>query len=422
MEQSRYLPEGIIHRILRFLGATDQARVCVLSKDWLHAWQTYPAPTFSDQPLRCLFQQALGRGDEECEKYCRQGRLKFQDHVKRTLLNYKGEHIQELTLDIYHIGDEDSAATLDKLLEIAMEKGMAGIAPVGSQLDARECDAKMTELPNADGEDFLTSNDEVYDSFESMGLQENLLRGIYAYGVEKPSPVQQRGLVPFCKGLDVIQQAQSGSGKTATLCLGILQQLDYNAVDCQALVLVPSPELARKTERVMHSLGNYLGVKVCACEGCDRVPEDQGNFSHGVHVVVGSPDCVFDMLRRQSLRPDYVKTVVLNQADEMISRGFKNKIYDIFQLLAPKIQVGVFLATMPPEALEITRKLMNKPVRILVKLGEFTPEREEMKLETLSGLSQTDEAAMCWLDKRCRLWKPKNIITKGKLVNKKILD
>ena len=124
MEQSRYLPEGIIHRILRFLGATDQARVCVLSKDWLHAWQTYPAPTFSDQPLRCLFQQALGRGDEECEKYCRQGRLKFQDHVKRTLLNYKGEHIQELTLDIYHIGDEDSAATLDKLLEIAMEKGV----------------------------------------------------------------------------------------------------------------------------------------------------------------------------------------------------------------------------------------------------------------------------------------------------------
>ena len=76
----------------------------------------------------------------------------------------------------------------------------------------------------------------------------------------------------------------------------------------------------------MHSLGNYLGVKVCACEGCDRVPEDQGNFSHGVHVVVGSPDCVFDMLRRQSLRPDYVKTVVLNQADEMISGGFKNKV------------------------------------------------------------------------------------------------
>ncbi|RVX17436.1 Eukaryotic initiation factor 4A-15 [Vitis vinifera] len=234
---------------------------------------------------------------------------------------------------------------------------MAGLAPEGSQFDARQYDSKMNELLGTDGQDFFTSYDEVYDSFDAMGLQENLLRGIYAYGFEKPSAIQQRGIVPFIKGLDVIQQAQSGTGKTATFCSGILQQLDY-------------------------------GVR-----------EDQRILSSGVHVVVGTPGRVFDMLRRQSLRPDYIKMFVLDEADEMLSRGFKDQIYDIFQLLPSKIQVGVFSATMPPEALEITRKFMNKPVRILVKRDELTLEgikqfyvnvdKEEWKLETLCDLYET---------------------------------
>ncbi|KAF7817370.1 eukaryotic initiation factor 4A-2 [Senna tora] len=244
---------------------------------------------------------------------------------------------------------------------------MAGLAPEGSQFDARQFDAKMTELLGTEGQDFFTSYDEVYDSFDAMGLQENLLRGIYAYGFEKPSAIQQRGIVPFCKGLDVIQQAQSGTGKTATFCSGILQQLDYGLVECQALVLAPTRELAQQIEKVMRALGDYLGVKVHACVGGTSVREDQRILSSGVHVVVGTPGRVFDMLRRQSLRPDYIKMFVLDEADEMLSRGFKDQIYDIFQLLPPKIQVGVFSATMPPEALEITRKFMNKPVRILVK-------------------------------------------------------
>ncbi|MQM11572.1 hypothetical protein Taro_044482, partial [Colocasia esculenta] len=232
---------------------------------------------------------------------------------------------------------------------------MAGMAPEGSQFDARQYDAKLNELVE-EGKDFFTSYDEVYDSFDSMGLQENLLRGIYAYGFEKPSAIQQRGIVPFCKGLDVIQQAQSGTGKTATFCSGILQQLDYGLVECQALVLAPTRELAQQIEKVMRALGDYLGVKVHACVGGTSVREDQRILSSGVHVVVGTPGRVFDMMRRQSLRADYIKMFVLDEADEMLSRGFKDQIYDIFQLLPSKVQVGVFSATMPPEALEITRK------------------------------------------------------------------
>ncbi|XP_057797147.1 eukaryotic initiation factor 4A-9 isoform X1 [Salvia miltiorrhiza] len=307
--------------------------------------------------------------------------------------------------DLSYIGD-----TTSSILEISAcfqrcsfswtpREVMAGLAPEGSQFDARHYDSKMSELLQADGQEFFTSYDEVFDSFDAMGLQENLLRGIYAYGFEKPSAIQQRGIVPFCKGLDVIQQAQSGTGKTATFCSGILQQLDYGLTQCQALVLAPTRELAQQIEKVMRALGDYLGVKVHACVGGTSVREDQRILAAGVHVVVGTPGRVFDMLRRQSLRSDYIKMFVLDEADEMLSRGFKDQIYDIFQLLPPRVQVGVFSATMPPEALEITRKFMNKPVRILVKRDELTLEgikqfyvnvdKEEWKLETLCDLYET---------------------------------
>ncbi|KAI5072397.1 hypothetical protein GOP47_0012503 [Adiantum capillus-veneris] len=240
--------------------------------------------------------------------------------------------------------------------------------------DARAYDAKMEQVLTGDGEEISSTWNEVCETFDEMGLHENLLRGIYAYGFEKPSAIQQRGIVPFAKGLDVIQQAQSGTGKTATFCSGILQQLDYNLFDCQALVLAPTRELAQQIEKVMRALGDYLQVKVHACVGGTSVREDIRILQSGVHVVVGTPGRVYDMLRRGSLRSDYIKMFVLDEADEMLSRGFKDQIYDIFQMLPQNLQVGVFSATMPPEALEITRKFMNKPVRILVKRDELTLE------------------------------------------------
>lgn len=136
--------------------------------------------------------------------------------------------------------------------------------------------------------------------------------------------------MPFCKGLDVIQQAQSGTGKTATFCSGILQQLDYDLLECQALVLAPTRELAQQIEKVMRALGDYLGVKVHACVGGTSVREDQRILSCGVHVVVGTPGRVFDMLRRQSLPPNHIKMFVLDEADEMLSRGFKDQVFYLY--------------------------------------------------------------------------------------------
>merc|ERR1712216_894710 len=162
-----------------------------------------------------------------------------------------------------------------KLFQNSQESIMAGLAgETGNAFDARQYDNKMSDLLDPNAEDFAPEWDEVYESFDSMGVHENLLRGIYAYGFEKPSAIQQRGIVPFTKGLDVIQQAQSGTGKTATFCAGILHQLDYAVMECQALVLAPTRELAQQIEKVMRALGDYLQVKCHACvvaPACARI-------------------------------------------------------------------------------------------------------------------------------------------------------
>ena len=158
-------------------------------------------------------------------------------------------------------------------------------------------------------------------------------------GFEKPSAIQQRGIVPFTKGLDVIQQAQSGTGKTATFCSGILQQLDYQLLECQALVLAPTRELAQQIEKVMRALGDYLQVKVHACVGGTSVREDQRILQAGVHVVVGTPGRVYDMLRRNALRADSIKCFVLDEADEMLSRGFKDQVW--WRVVRSGARIGV---------------------------------------------------------------------------------
>jgi len=122
----------------------------------------------------------------------------------------------------------------------------------------------------------------------------------------------------------------------------------------------------------MRELGDYLSVKCHACVGGTSVREDAKLLRAGVQVVIGTPGRVHDMLRRNALVPDYVCMFVLDEADEMLSHGFKDQIYDIYQILPPDLQVGLFSATLSPEALDITRKFMNKPVRILVRRAELT--------------------------------------------------
>lgn len=240
---------------------------------------------------------------------------------------------------------------------------------------------------------------QVMPTFDSLGLKEDLLRGIYAYGYEKPSAIQQRAILPITKGRDVIAQAQSGTGKTATFSIGLLQSVDTSLRETQALVLAPTRELATQTQSVVLALGDYMNVQVHACIGGTKVGEDVKKLDYGQHVVVGTPGRVFDMIRRQNLRTRNIKMLILDEADEMLSRGFKEQIYDIYRYLPPSTQIVLVSATLPAEVLDITTKFMSDPVRVLVKRDELTlegikqffvaVEKEDWKFDTLCDLYDT---------------------------------
>uniref|UniRef100_A0A2R9B6Y5 RNA helicase n=1 Tax=Pan paniscus TaxID=9597 RepID=A0A2R9B6Y5_PANPA len=225
-------------------------------------------------------------------------------------------------------------------------------------------------------EGVIESNwNEIVDSFDDMNLSESLLRGIYAYGFEKPSAIQQRAILPCIKGYDVIAQAQSGTGKTATFAISILQQIELDLKATQALVLAPTRELAQQIQKVVMALGDYMGASCHACIGGTNVrAEVQKLQMEAPHIIVGTPGRVFDMLNRRYLSPKYIKMFVLDEADEMLSRGFKDQIYDIFQKLNSNTQVVLLSATMPSDVLEVTKKFMRDPIRILVKKEELTLE------------------------------------------------
>jgi len=246
---------------------------------------------------------------------------------------------------------------------------------------------------------FETNWQEVVESFDLMKLKEDLLRGIYAYGFEKPSAIQQRGILPVIQKRDTIAQAQSGTGKTATFSIAALQRLDHNESQCQVLVLAPTRELAQQIHKVMKSLGTYLDVTTRACVGGTAVREDIQQLANGVQIVVGTPGRVNDMINRGALRLKALKLFCLDEADEMLSRGFKEQIYDCFQYLPSEVQVALFSATMPNEILQLTERFMRKPVRILVKKEELTldgikqyyvaVEKEDYKLATLYDLYES---------------------------------
>merc|ERR1711959_555287 len=258
----------------------------------------------------------------------------------------------------------------------------------------------MAGLQDISAADITESNwNEECATFDEMNLKEDLLRGIYAYGFEKPSTIQQRGIVPIVKGFDTIAQAQSGTGKTATFTIGVLQRVDLGMKQCQALILAPTRELANQSHKVVCSIGDYLNIVARACIGGTKVADDIDMLRRGVHIVVGTPGRVFDMIERRALDVRAVKVFVLDEADEMLSRGFTDQIYDVFRKLPENVQVGLFSATMPEEVLEMTGKFMNDPKRILVKRDELplegikqfyvAVEREEWKLDTLCDLYET---------------------------------
>jgi len=269
-----------------------------------------------------------------------------------------------------------------------------------SSADSKEPENKDVQEGSSEApEAAIDWNSKIVTSFDDMDLRDDLLRGIYAYGFEKPSAIQQKAIMPILAGNDTIAQAQSGTGKTATFSISVLQSVNLTAKHTQALILAPTRELAQQIRKVVGALGDFMGVSSHACVGGTLVRDDIRIIQNGVQIIVGTPGRVFDMINRRVMDSRHIRMFVLDEADEMLSRGFKDQIYDIFQTLESSIQVCLFSATLPQDILEISERFMRDPVRILVKRDELTlegikqfyvaVEKEDWKFETLCDLYET---------------------------------
>ena len=239
----------------------------------------------------------------------------------------------------------------------------------------------------------------VVKSFEAMGLTPEMLRGIFACGFERPSEIQKRAILPILSRRDCVCQAQSGTGKTATFSIGILQSLDTRSREPQALVLAPTRELAIQIGGVLRLLGQYQQVSVQEITGGKQIAGDIKKIESGVQVVSGTPGRIVDMIKRRHLRTKAIHMLVIDEADEILTQGFTEQIFEIFRYLPETVQVVLVSATLPKVVHQIAEQFMEDPIRILVRRDEIAldkirqffiaVEREEWKFDTLCDLYST---------------------------------
>jgi translation initiation factor 4A len=208
-------------------------------------------------------------------------------------------------------------------------------------------------------------------TFDEMGLHENLLRGIYSYGFEKPSAIQSVAIRPIVAGRDVLGQAQSGTGKTGTFGIGLLSRIDPAQKAVQAIVLAHTHELSEQNSNVIQDIGRYLGVKVVLAIG--GVPRHQNvrDIRSGAHVVVGTPGRIWDLASSGDLRFDGLRMFVVDEADEMLRDRFAEQVDAIVKVGLPaSCRVAFFSATMPPEVRELADSILHDPVRVTLKTAD----------------------------------------------------
>lgn len=245
-----------------------------------------------------------------------------------------------------------------------------------------------------------TSGIAVFESFDDMAIPTNVLRGIYAFGFEKPSQIQQKAIMPIIEGHDVLAQAQSGTGKTGTFVIGAISRIDPELMKPQIMVMVPTRELAQQIATVATGIGAYLckgGLRVHTATGGPPVHEDIRAIEKGVHMLVGTPGRIYDLLNRKAFATALIKVLVLDEADQMLEDRFREQVHCILSMGFPETtQVALLSATMIPEVVEIATTLLRNPVKILLQAEEVTLEgikqyyvavnREDEKLDTLCDL------------------------------------
>jgi translation initiation factor 4A len=263
--------------------------------------------------------------------------------------------------------------------------------------------------------------------FDDMELPDALIRGIYQYGFEKPSVIQQMAIVPMKERNDILAQSQSGTGKTGAFVIGSLSVINTQLNQPQVLVICPTRELSQQIERVAHAIGSYMKLKVLSATGGNSLRNDQYQLRNGAQFVVGTPGRILDLIERKDLIVDHMEYVILDEADQMLEDLFATQIKQILNNSFPStVHLALFSATMPDNVLNVAERYLQNPVRILLPPDEvtldgikqyyFQLEKEDWKLSVLLDIYQniTVNQALIYVNKRQKAeWLAKQLHLNG---------
>ena len=235
------------------------------------------------------------------------------------------------------------------------------------------------------------SQTDTLPSFSELGLSAPVLEAVTSIGYETPSPIQAEMIPYVLEGRDVLGQAQTGTGKTAAFALPILSQVDLKVKTPQVLVLAPTRELAIQVAEAFQKYATKMkGFHVLPIYGGQDARGQIRQLDRGVHVVVGTPGRVMDLIRRKSLKLDAIKTLVLDEADEMLRMGFIDDVEWVMEQLPEERQIALFSATMPTQIHKITQKYLNNPKEIVIKVKTTTASTIRQRYWMVSGHHKLD--------------------------------
>lgn len=214
------------------------------------------------------------------------------------------------------------------------------------------------------------------NNFEHLDLKDSLLRGIYAYGFNTPSEIQSRAIKPIIDGHDIIAQAQSGTGKTGTFVIATLQRIKDSINKCQAIILAPTRELAEQIYTVCKELGHLTNIIPVLCIGQTKIQESKNALREpNPKIVIGTPGRIAAMINENFIEPDFLSTLIIDEADELISENFLPEVKSIIMSLPKEAQICLFSATISEYMKDCSNKfLKEKHLEILVKKEELTLE------------------------------------------------
>ena len=238
------------------------------------------------------------------------------------------------------------------------------------------------------------------NSFKEWDLDPKIVKGIDSAGYMKPTPIQERAISPLLKGLDVIGQAKTGTGKTAAFGIPLLQTINTTHREIQALILSPTRELAVQITEEIKKIGRFTGAKIVTVYGGQSINVQFEALRRGPQVVVGTPGRLIDHIKRGTLDLSSVKYVVIDEADVMLDMGFIEDVEFILDTMPDKKQISLFSATMPYRIIDLSERYMSKPEKILIDSDEpsvdeldqyFTIAEQEAKQDVLAQILEKEK-------------------------------